>query len=105
MSLLCFLPTPEKFWQMSSFPEKRVLNMSEDDDALRFVKQNERCLAKVYPYGLRFYSSNMEPLVPWLCGAPIGKLACCCLSRVSARVLTQQTSPSLAPSAGIIPQV
>ena len=48
--------------------------MAESDDAQLFVKQNERCLAKVYPYGLRFYSSNMEPIVPWLCGAHIGEL-------------------------------
>ncbi|XP_065181115.1 1-phosphatidylinositol 4,5-bisphosphate phosphodiesterase delta-4-like [Sycon ciliatum] len=66
--------TNQKFWQMSSFPEKRIKNLAEVDDGLLFVKQNERCLAKVYPYGLRFYSSNMEPVVPWLCGAHIAAM-------------------------------
>eukprot|EP00045_Choanoeca_perplexa_P014298 m.167405 g.167405 ORF g.167405 m.167405 type:complete len:851 (+) comp16635_c0_seq2:253-2805(+) len=58
--------------QMSSFSESKLEDIAENAEAANlFVQRNERQLARVYPFGMRFRSSNYNPQLGWTHGAQI----------------------------------
>ena len=55
---------------MSSFSENKVGKFITKSPA-PFVDYNSRQLSRIYPKGIRFDSSNYDPMPSWLCGAQI----------------------------------
>ncbi|KAL6045272.1 Phosphoinositide phospholipase C [Balamuthia mandrillaris] len=57
--------------KMSSFSEARSLHLLSEGHAADFVDYNRRQLARIYPAGTRFFSSNYDPLPVWAVGCGI----------------------------------
>ena len=63
-----------KFYQMSSFEERKALKFLNDPSTcMKFVRYNARQLSRVYPSGHRQDSSNLNPMTPWNAGCQLGK--------------------------------
>ena len=63
-----------KFYQMSSFGERKAFKYINDPEtSVDFVKYNSRQLSRIYPSGARQDSSNFNPLTPWNAGCQLGK--------------------------------
>jgi len=63
-----------KFYQMSSFEERKALKFLNDSSTcMKFVRYNARQLSRVYPSGHRQDSSNLNPMTPWNAGCQLGK--------------------------------
>ena len=64
-----------KFYQMSSFEERKALKFLNDPSTcMKFVRYNARQLSRVYPSGHRQDSSNLNPMTPWNAGCQLGKI-------------------------------
>jgi len=57
-------------WAMSSFSESKV-NKILAKQAPDFIDYNSRQLSRIYPKGIRFDSSNYDPVPSWNCGSQI----------------------------------
>ncbi|KAI1289168.1 1-phosphatidylinositol 4,5-bisphosphate phosphodiesterase zeta-1 [Halotydeus destructor] len=58
------------FCDMASFAEQKGLKLSVNERS-RFLNYNRRHLARIYPDGFRFNSSNYNPLPFWLVGCQL----------------------------------
>lgn len=57
--------------QMCSFPEKKAMILTKKY-AREWLRHNTRQLSRIYPHGLRFDSSNYNPMAMWNCGVQVG---------------------------------
>jgi len=59
-----------KSYQITSFAEKRGLGFAKNE-GVHFTRFNSRVMSRIYPDGLRFDSSNYNPMPYWYCGAQV----------------------------------
>jgi len=58
----------KKAWEMSSFSENKVKGLLKKVPK-EFIDFNSHHIARIYPKGTRFDSSNYDPVASWNCGA------------------------------------
>jgi len=59
-----------KPWEISSFSETKVAKLIKKSPK-EFIAFNQQQLARIYPKGTRFDSSNYDPMPAWTCGAAV----------------------------------
>ena len=70
-NLKLFLSQTDKFHEMSSFVESKMMNLVNTQGA-DYVEYNKRQLSRIYPAGGRVDSSNYNPQQAWNAGCQIG---------------------------------
>ena len=68
--------TSGTFVNMSSFNESKTLKLIEVDGGCHYIQHNAYQLSRVYPAGIRYDSSNYDPIPMWNAGCQVVFCTC-----------------------------